>query len=68
VTVIDGREELVREIRELPDAARQDVCEAIEAILALPSFAYGVEGSLPAGSSDRAAAITIPRFIAIAAR
>jgi hypothetical protein len=65
ITLVDGREELLRELRELPAEAQQYVREETAAILALPSFPYGVEGALPAGEAQRAAAVTIPRLIAI---
>jgi hypothetical protein len=63
VLLVDGREELARELHALTDDARAYVRGEFARVLALPSFEYGVEGALAAPDSrERARAVTIPRF------
>jgi hypothetical protein len=67
VTLVDGREQLIDELRGLPADAQRYIGQEMAAILQLPSFAYGVEGTLPAGEATRADAVTVPRLATIAA-
>lgn len=63
VLLVDAREELSDELTALPSEARAYVREEFARALALPSFAYGVEGALAtADSRERARTVTIPRF------
>lgn len=67
VTLVDGRPELLDELRLLPAEARAYVREQVAEVARDPSFPYGVEGALPTGDAGRAEAVTLRRFAAITA-
>lgn len=66
VTLVDGRRELLDELRALPDDARAFVAREIRAMSRLATFAYGVEGALPRSDIARADAVVLPRLAAVA--
>ncbi len=65
--LVDGREELVDDIRRAEPELRAFIAERFEELMRLRDFEYGVEGALlGADARGRAMAETIPRFTAIA--
>lgn len=69
VLLVDGREELVAELGQLPDRARRYVSDELGRVMRLPSFEYGVEGALPGvDARARAIAVTVPRLHDISVR
>jgi hypothetical protein len=61
--LVDGREELVRELSAAPVELGGFVSEGIRELMRARDFEYGVEGALlGADASARAAQVTIPRF------
>jgi hypothetical protein len=66
VTLVDGRQDLAREIADLPLDVQQYIRHEFQGLVRLPSFVYGVEGALPDDAGGRADLVTIPRLMSIA--
>jgi hypothetical protein len=66
VLLVDGRSELVGELRDGPSEVAY-VSEELSRVLALSTSEYGIEGALPGpGAAERAATVTLPRLRALA--
>jgi hypothetical protein len=67
VLLVDGRSELVDEVRAGPSDLVAYVSDDVTRVLALPTSEYGIEGALSGqGAAERAATVTLPRFRALA--
>lgn len=67
VLLVDGRSELVAEVRAGPSELVTYVGSELTRVLALPTSEYGIEGALPGpGAAARAATVTLPRLRALA--
>jgi hypothetical protein len=64
VTLIDGREELVDEVAQVPSAVGSYVSERLRELSMHPNFDAGVEGALPSSPEvpDRVDRIVLPRI------
>lgn len=67
VLLVDGRSELVGDVRNGPGELVAYVSDELTRVLALPTSAYGVEGALSGpGAAERVASVTLPRLRALA--
>lgn len=65
--LVDGRKELLNEMREAPGELKSFIADAVRSLIALRDFEYGIEGALlGADAFARATQVTIPRFEDIA--
>jgi hypothetical protein len=64
VVLVDGRDELVDEVRQAPDALRVYVAGQLDRLSRHPNFDSGVEGALPASpeSPERVEQVIRPRL------
>jgi Nucleotidyl transferase AbiEii toxin, Type IV TA system len=64
VTLIDGREELIEELRGSPEAVRTYVADRLRELSGHRNFDSGLEGALPSGpeSRDRVDLVILPRI------
>lgn len=63
VLLVDGREELLGEVGQLPPQACDYVRRQVTRITSLPDYDYGVEGALLGpGQRARALEVTLPRL------
>lgn len=67
VALVDGREELIEEVREASGAVRTYVSDQLQELSAHRSFDPGVEGALPSSpeSRDRVDLVVLPRIQAL---